>query len=805
MRFMGKSIYLLGVLFILWSCGNNRNEVQEPADFIPPTAETVVKIKRLETSVEDYARNPFLKQLKSEPFGAFFERYKPFLSSLHAKDEILFCLSHIDHTEEYTFIGNQKSFSFTTDSIAEVQNSTLQIQNHSVRKSEVGQNELFSAIIDSILIVSTSDQVLSEILNKSKKDNAAFQKAFKVKNDKELTYVRSMAKPLNDTTGLSWGNQATFELQLLPDGLVAHGVVLDNDTLNYKIAVSRQQQPQKTDAPRIIPVTAQRALSFSFSNAEVLEKNLNIIRKDSMGVDPIFETANELIQLELNGEFAMAVKSLDIGLSWDHLARYVTETNSYREVKVFALSEENTFFTPFKPIFKEHDYAWVFEWEEFIFFTQTSGQAESLITSLLNETVLDKTPLYESTATYLAQSSSLVFYEMKGNISGVTASLLNVEESRIQSFPLAITQLIYDRNFAHLNIIAKQTSAKVSTQGMVQQLAVIPLENTVMLPPKFFTNHNTMGKDIVVQDVSNQLYFISSNGKILWKKILDGPILGDVHEVDLLRNGKKQLAFSTKNNLYVLDRNGNSVSPFPKTFKDPITQPVSIFDYDNNRKYRFVIVQKNELFMYDNQGKIVDGFTFKKASSPIALPPQHIRIGDKDYILIAEENGKLNILSRVGKERIKVNKTFDFSEIPIEKEGSDFVIITNDNNKISIAQNGKTTTLTLQTSKNYWFTILGNTKVTLDDNLLRINGKLTELPLGIYSKPKLFSLRNQIYIAVTEVNENKVFVYNKSGELLPNFPVYGTSEVDLSDANNNKKLNIIVKGQPKELILYQAN
>ena len=95
--------------------------------------------------------------------------------------------------------------------------------------------------------------------------------------------------------------------------------------------------------------------------------------------------------------------------------------------------------------------------------------------------------------------------------------------------------------------------------------------------------------------------------------------------------------------------------------------------------------------------------------------------------------------------------------------------------------------------------------MTLDDNLMRINGKLTELPIGIYSPPQIFSVNRNTYVAITETEENKVYVFDKSGKLLSNFPVYGMGLIDLGDANKNKKLNMVVAGQNKELILYQSN
>jgi len=376
-----------------------------------------------------------------------------------------------------------------------------------------------------------------------------------------------------------------------------------------------------------------------------------------------------------------------------------------------------------------------------------------------------------------------------------------------KNYPLAALQFIYDRDFAHVNLVCKEANKGKPSAGLVSQILQIQLDEVLLNDPQFFSNHRTGGKDIVAQDINNVIYLISNNGKVLWSKQLKDPILGKIEEVDILRNGKKQLIFATKNSVQVLDRNGRSVSPFPLKFKDDITQPLSVFDYDNNRKYRFVVTQGNEVFMYDSQGKSVKGFKFSKTRSPIVLAPKHIRIDRKDYILIAEENGKLNILSRVGKHRINVSKTFDFSDIPIAREGNEFVVISNDGNspgkiKNSISQSGKVSQQKLEVSS-YWFTISGTTKVTIDDNLMRINGKLVELPFGIYTPPKIFNIKKKTLIAITETQEKKVYVFERSGELLNGFPIYGTSAIEIDDVNKDGKINILVGGGEKDILIFE--
>ncbi len=306
----------------------------------------------------------------------------------------------------------------------------------------------------------------------------------------------------------------------------------------------------------------------------------------------------------------------------------------------------------------------------------------------------------------------------------------------------------------------------------------------------------------MVQDVKNQLHFISSNGKTLWTKKLKNPIIGKIKEVDLLRNGKKQLAFVTKHHFYILDRTGRNVSPFPIKLNDDITQPLSVFDYDNNRKYRFIITQGKEVLMLNSKGKTVKGFKFKKTKSNIVFAPQPFRISSKDYIVIAAKNGKLNILSRVGKPRVSISKTFDYSSNPITVENKKIVVITKNNTKNSIGVDGKVSVKKLNVTS-YQFRVKGKTKVTLDDNLMRINGILVELPFGIYTAPEIFTVNRKTYISISETQENKVYIFSKTGKLLSGFPVFGTSNALLDGSFNKGKTSIMVRGDSKSILLYK--
>jgi len=93
----------------------------------------------------------------------------------------------------------------------------------------------------------------------------------------------------------------------------------------------------------------------------------------------------------------------------------------------------------------------------------------------------------------------------------------------------------------------------------------------------------------------------------------------------------------------------------------------------------------------------------------------------------------------------------------------------------------------------------------MDDNELTIKGKKVELELGVYSKPKIFYIYDKIYVTVTDLQNHQIYLYDSQAEPISNFPVFGSSLIDLSDMDNDKKLELVAKDQDNSLIVYKIN
>ena len=177
------------------------------------------------------------------------------------------------------------------------------------------------------------------------------------------------------------------------------------------------------------------------------------------------------------------------------------------------------------------------------------------------------------------------------------------------------------------------------------------LDAPAIINPQIVKNHYNGEDEIFIQDENNQIYLISNSGKILWKKSIDGSIIGNVHQVDMLKNNKLQMAFVTENKLYIVDRNGNNLKNYPKTLPKKAIVGLSVFDYDKNKNYRFMIPTADaDILLLNMQGEVPSDWNYSGTAN-ITTPLQYFNIKGKDYIVTADKE-KAVILNRRGEKRV---------------------------------------------------------------------------------------------------------------------------------------------------------
>ncbi|MBK8613194.1 MAG: PQQ-binding-like beta-propeller repeat protein [Flavobacteriales bacterium] len=165
--------------------------------------------------------------------------------------------------------------------------------------------------------------------------------------------------------------------------------------------------------------------------------------------------------------------------------------------------------------------------------------------------------------------------------------------------------------------------------------------------PFIVRNHVNRTQEVLVQDDANVIHLLSSTGSVLWKRELDGPIMGEVRQVDKFRNGKLQLLFNTEGRIHLIDRNGKDVGGFPVSLPEKASAPLSVFDYDGTREYRVLVPTVNStLLNYDLNGKPVQGWVPPRTPATCAVPVQHLRVRGKDHLVLVDHSGNVTVLDR---------------------------------------------------------------------------------------------------------------------------------------------------------------
>ncbi|GAL80844.1 hypothetical protein JCM19274_1470 [Algibacter lectus] len=573
-----------------------------------------------------------------------------------------------------------------------------------------------------------------------------------------------------------------------------NGITKATDSTKSLVNIFKNTIPQVNTIQHITPSNSDAFMSFTFNDFKVLKHNLALFReKDTItSTTNLFDDVIEIGVIYEDEKRAIVLNSTDIIATKDALLAEQNIEETYRDISIYNFSNSSLFLETFSPLISSNQAKLYCVLDQFFVFAADLEMLQNIISNYQNKTTLGSRNYFKDVQEELSDAASILMITNSNSLETIiNKNLTETPSLTLEAYKTSALQFIYDTNFSHVNAIIKKNKTKAVEQSISEEFN-IKLDADLLNTPQFVTNHITKQKDIVVQDIENNLYLISNSGKIQWKKQLQGPVLGKIEQIDIYKNGRLQLVFATPNRVYILDRKGKDVSSFPLKFSDAITQPLSVFDYDNNKKYRLLVTQGKNVLMYDAKGKIVKGFTFKAANNTIISQPQHFRIGNKDYITITTEN-KLLILDRVGKTRVTPKTTLSFSSKPIYIYLSKFTTTTNKGDLISIDTKGNVTTQNLNLSSKNNIATTSKTLVYQSENKLTIRNKTINLDYGNYADAEIFILNNKIYVSITDLQSQKTYLFDSQAKLLPNFPVYANSKIDLANSDKDKNLELLLK------------
>jgi hypothetical protein len=422
---------------------------------------------------------------------------------------------------------------------------------------------------------------------------------------------------------------------------------------------------------------------------------------------------------------------------------------------------------------------------------------ETMILNFSNESTINNSIKFKEIYSKVPKKSNhLKIY----NLDKFNTDIIEKFEISTDDFPYWINHLLIDDKLIHKTHVIEKTVEKIKSLG-VNLLFSFKLKSTIHLKPKIVTNYVTKEKELITQDDLNNLYLISNNGELIWRKKLESKIVGEISQIDLYKNGRLQYVFETENSLLILDKNGGIVKKL--NHKKKSKHGLAVFDYDKIKKYRFIVDREGEIEMLDDEFKKVRGFNRKNIKSQVANLPKHFRIGSKDYLII-NTNKRLYITDRRGNVRVKIPESLKISSKGIFVNKNSFVTIDRSNNLIRINLNGGISKKPLPLDTPYLITANNNILVTISENILTINDSVVELPFGNYTSPKILISKKQEYVSITDRDQNKIYFFDSNSKLINGFPVFGTSSIDFS-INEKKEKTITSLGESNEILVYSIN
>lgn len=807
--------FCFALLFVLaLSCSNSRTKRSQLIHYIPETATIIVKTENIEGLFNSLSNNDFITSLKKDNiYNSFLEKLE-FTSLIKPNGKTLIGLNkNKKDSLEITLVTKNHKALFLRDSLSNYIEETLKYDGKVVIKSNFKNQLLYSTIIDSVFIASTNKLIVDDAYVKTKLNEDLERIYNTVNSNKSASIIMKAENPfmnfifLNDSLKFKkFTNYVAVDAEINQNSIKLNGITKDVDSTASLINIFKNTVPQENQMAFITPANSDGFMSLTFSEFSTFYSNLiRFNETDSLAIKTqLFDNIIEVGLVYNGNDRAVVLYSIDEIATSDALLADQNIIDVYRQTDIFSFSETSLFSNVFHPFINSNDLDKYCKLDSYYIFATNMNLLQNIITNYQNKTTLSERSYYQNIYENLSDASSLLYVVNENALSSIASKNFGNEPTfKLDDYKASALQFIYDKDFAHVNGIIQRDKGKTYDNSVSEEFS-IKLDADLLNAPQFVKNHITNQKEVVVQDINNNLYLISNQGKMLWKKQLHGPVLGKIEQIDIYKNGRLQLVFATPHRLYVLDRNGKDVAPFPGKFNDEISQPLSVFDYDKKKNYRFLVTQGNHVLMFNTKAKTVSGFIFKKANGTINSQPQHFKIGSKDYLTIKTKD-KLYILDRTGRNRVTPKSNSSFSNESIYWNDNAFTTTTVDGNLISIDTKGNTKIENINLSENHHIDASTKTLVTHSENKLNIRDKSLELDYGNYTVPKFFYIDDKIYVSITDLQAQKVYLFDSQAKSIPNFPVYGNSTIELDNIDKDNNLEFVTKGDSDTILLYQIN
>lgn len=739
-------------------------------------------------------------------------------------------------------------------------------------------------LLGSFSLVLVEDAVRQLNAGASLADNAAFSRVKETSGAHNAVNILVNHKTLPSLLGtylnpeaqdllLSMSDFSTWselDLKVKSNYLMLNGFSLAPDTLNKYLSLFGKQKPQDVDATGVMSYRTATFVHFGFSNykkfrtdfQDYLQRNNQLMHlaayiadtDQAYGCD-LLENMLSWLEYELvfytiepgsaefDNQLYALLRTRDPGASAGNLTdlsvRVATVrgnepfVENYRDYEIRQIDLPELFPKLFGPLCNQMTGNYFTFIDQYVLFANTPASLREAINDYLGNHTLAKDINFVDFSDNLSEESNILLYSNIARSPYIYQSFakdnvgrdIELQIDLFRQFEAVAIQISADRgNMFYNNIFLKHNPVyKQETKSLWETR----LDTAIHMKPQLVVNHYTKVDEVFVQDEANAAYLLSNTGKVLWKVQLDGQIMGDVTQIDVIRNDKFQMLFNTKDKLYLLDRNGRHVDGFPVKLPAKATAQHIAMDYEKNRDYRILLpTADGNLQNYDRFGKPVKGWNFSRSRSPIQRQIQHFSLDGKDYLIGVDTRGNVHILNRKGETRLNIGE-----KLPVSKNNRIYIdvgsslaktfLVTTDSsgNVLRLNLEGDLENIHLDDfSSNHYFYCAdlnndGNREYILaDSNQMAVyeddksilfdhlfETSVSE-PIQLFTYPG-----NKKELAVVTGRSNQVYLISSQGIIRENFPLFGSTLVAVGDMNRDGTYTLVTGNSDNNIYTYSLN
>lgn len=239
------------------------------------------------------------------------------------------------------------------------------------------------------------------------------------------------------------------------------------------------------------------------------------------------------------------------------------------------------------------------------------------------------------------------FFSLIVNVSVQPDSLAGIFKPTIKE---AASKRLTERNFEVLayQLYAAESGIKMNLLLYAEQMKKLPvstrteenkpagweLDTIVQIPagPFEIKNFNNGEAEYLEQLPNYKLRLLDKDKKGVWTVPFPTPLRGYVAQVDYYRNQKLQMLFASGNELYLLDRLGRFISPYPKKVDSLIMIGPKTYDLKGEGDFVIMLLHTdNSLRLYDRECNPYPAWNNIKTTETIKEFPELIKVGKNKY------------------------------------------------------------------------------------------------------------------------------------------------------------------------------